>query len=554
MASEVPAKRVRLSMACNECRRRKVKCDAEYPKCRNCAQRNHECFTSDSRRPNVPVTREWFEDRPSTAMVSPTPVGRIQDVLNHSPVAMNNYATNIPSSDVAAADEVSPLHLPYEMSFNADRNSNRIKMLGSSSAQCLTKSLDLYLERAQLKPILPHFQHGLHHTEELDIPLLPSLPPLPAADARALYMQHFFATIHMLWPITTVDETKASIDALATVPDFSNFSRDHVPMLALSYLIMSLGADEAAQSLTADGTKYLNAAASLLGHVILVPYLEAVQALMAYTIAYRGRNKDGLAWQMIGMATRIAQTLGLHRHSAINPSREHGVTEKVQQQFHARMWGICCCLEKTLQLEGGRPSAIAAVDDDQLMGDQRPLDRPNFLLWNIKLAEYQNGICQHIYGHRPGERRAEDILQNTSRLDTSLLRWTDELPLQYRPENIMLCSDEHFTVAAFLCVQFHQAIITLHRAALIAPRGVFDAEVDKYCTDNLSRFRMKGGETIALNSARAIIRITLEVAERGVISRIHSLAPIILACIAIAIYLMKHPRGKTQGADLEVGL
>ncbi|KIV99696.1 uncharacterized protein PV09_08629 [Verruconis gallopava] len=552
MATEPPAKRARLSMACNECRRRKVKCDAIYPKCQNCARRNHECFTSDSRRPNVPVLREWIEDRSSAVQSSPAPTARIQDVLNHSPAAAIHHVIHTPAVPTSTVEEVSPLQLPYEMSFNADRHSNRMKMMGSSSAQCLIKSLDLYLEKAALKPILPHFQYGLRHTEELDIPLMVSLPPFPAEPERILYLRHFFSTIHMLWPICTVDETKAAIHALASIQDFSTFTRDHIPMLTLSYLIMSLGADEAAQGLSVDGNKYLVAATTLLGHVLMVPYLDTVQALLAYTIAYRGRSKDGLAWQMVGMATRIAQTLGLHKFSLRNPSLEHGVTDKSQQQFHARIWAICCCLEKLLQLEGGRPSSISTVSDDQLLGDQRPLGRPNFLLWSMKLAEHQHGICRHIYGHRPGERCADDILQITAHLDDALLSWSAILPLEYQPENIMFCTDEHFPIAAFLCIQFHQAVITLHRAALIAPRGLFDTEVDKYCPNSLSKFRIKGGETISMDSARAIVRITLEIAERGVHSRIHSLSPVILSCIAIAIYLMKHPQGKTQGADLEL--
>lgn len=44
-------KLVRLSLACNQCRKRKVRCDAKQPKCRNCSLRGEECETLDLRRP-----------------------------------------------------------------------------------------------------------------------------------------------------------------------------------------------------------------------------------------------------------------------------------------------------------------------------------------------------------------------------------------------------------------------------------------------------------------------------------------------------------------------
>jgi hypothetical protein len=44
-------KPMRLSLACNTCRRRKVRCDAGLPKCGNCTLRNEVCETTDLRKP-----------------------------------------------------------------------------------------------------------------------------------------------------------------------------------------------------------------------------------------------------------------------------------------------------------------------------------------------------------------------------------------------------------------------------------------------------------------------------------------------------------------------
>lgn len=40
-----------MALACNQCRKRKVRCDAHQPKCRNCRVRGEVCETSDPRKP-----------------------------------------------------------------------------------------------------------------------------------------------------------------------------------------------------------------------------------------------------------------------------------------------------------------------------------------------------------------------------------------------------------------------------------------------------------------------------------------------------------------------
>jgi hypothetical protein len=66
------SKRGRLSLACTQCRKRKVRCDATTPKCRNCVLRGDECETFDPRRPNGPAVRKWpHKSSQSTSTISP---------------------------------------------------------------------------------------------------------------------------------------------------------------------------------------------------------------------------------------------------------------------------------------------------------------------------------------------------------------------------------------------------------------------------------------------------------------------------------------------------
>jgi len=245
----------------------------------------------------------------------------------------------------------------------------------------------------------------MRHAEELNMPLIVTLPPLPSSSLRKQYSAVFFSRIHPLYPLFDIDKTKNLIDDLAALPDLRTIPSESVPQLASAYLIMSLGADELAQTPSAEGEKYFRAAISLLGHVILVPYVPALQALILYTIRYRSMNKDGMGWQTLGIVIRIAHSLGMHRYSAVRPSQQHGIQQREEQLFQARIWAICCSLEKIMELESGRPSSLQSVDTDQMMlGPDQIAPGHDYLHWHMKLASFQNEISQHLYGHKLGHR------------------------------------------------------------------------------------------------------------------------------------------------------
>ena len=571
MNDDIPiAKRPRLSMACNPCRRRKVKCDTDYPKCRNCRSRNDICTTTDPKMPHVPVIREWIvqsdSKHPDLVICQPN-IGRDMAQISqhsHSPGSVSTIdRQNIskPPDDSPAASlpwnqdsGISPAQQPYDVAFNTDARTDRIKMMGGSSSQCLMKSLDVYLESAHVPPLSHNFQHGMRQAEEIDIPLVMSLPTFPETTACDNYVSAFFDKIHPLYPLfNNIDRMKHTIQQFALLPNLQSIPHEQGPLLVSSYLLLSLGADEDAKEITDDGTKYLVAAASLLGHVLAMPYLHAIQALLLFTIAYRGRNKDGLGWQTLGMAIRIAYTIGLHRHSHKNPTNQHGVQDFSDRLFHARIWAICCSLEKMMQLESGRPATILHVDRDHMMGPDQHAPGHDFLQWHMGLAQHQGLIFHHIYGHKPGERTAKEILFDTARLDRSLLSWAREIPEEFRPGNDLFCSSDDYHIAALLSIQYYQTIIALHRAALIVPTSTFQSEVVKHSFDDSSRLRLLAGEAICVSSARSIARLTMELSDRNVQSRILTAGPQLLACIVLGISLIKNTRRRIMAADLEVG-
>ncbi|KAL2857234.1 hypothetical protein BJY01DRAFT_231008 [Aspergillus pseudoustus] len=547
-----PAKRPRLTMACNICRQRKVKCDAEYPKCRNCRVRNQVCVTTDPQRPGCPGLREWLD----------VPEKQSQDTAVGAEVQSANYSQDFLAKqgelqEAVAAEkngetgpdsEVSPVRQPFDTSVNTEYGTKRTKILGGSSSQCLAKSLDVYFKAARMQPVSGFFRHGMRHAEELDLVLALLLPELPDADQRTKYMSVYRSRIYPLYPLWDWNRLEAGIEELAAMPNFKSLPRDDIPLLVGAYLVMSIGADECAQCPTKEGERYLHAAASLLAHIIVVPYLHTVQALLNFTIAYRGHNQEGLAWQTLGMAIRIAYTLGLHH--AQQPKSSTSGAEK--PGIRVRVWATCCALEKLMHLASGWPTLIP----DDLMARPARFKGTEYRLleWHLGLAEYQGIISDHLYSHRDGPktRAVRQILVDTARLDRALLSWANDIPVELRPGNDIMCGNDEFHIVAFLSIEYHATMIALHRAALIAPRAKMEDEVMKHCSDDPSRFRLANGESICLNSARAIAKVSIELQDRGSDSCLIPAGTAVLACIVLAIYLMKHITSRLQAMDMQL--
>ncbi|KAL4951290.1 hypothetical protein BDW69DRAFT_201531 [Aspergillus filifer] len=548
-----PAKRPRLSMACNICRQRKVKCDAEYPKCRNCRVRNQSCITTDPQRPGCPGVREWLE-LPDKVHNGDTQ-GATKDIITPNQAHPASHPpTSLPDAvpETGVENEVSPVRQPFDTSINTEQGTNRTKILGGSSSQCLAKSLDVYFKAVRMKPVSGFFRHGMRHAEELDIPLALMLPELPNRDRRNHFLSTYRFRVHPLYPIFDLDALSTSIDQLASVPKLSSLPRDEIPLLVSAYLVMSIGLDEESQYPTEEGDRYLHAAASLLSHVILVPYLPAVQTLLLFTIAYRGHNQEGLAWQHLGMAIRTAYTLGLHRQSSRAISDD---------DLHIQIWAACCSFEKVMHLASGWPTLVP----DHLMANPDSLSstKSRFLQWHLGLAHYQGSVSHHLYSHQPstqhttqrptnGPRSISEILLDTARLDRALLAWANGIPAELRPGNDIICATDEFHIIAFLSMEYHGTMIALHRAALIAPKAKIEDEVEKHCANDPSKHRLANGESICVNSARAIIKLSIELQDRGSDSCLIPAGTAGLACIALAIYLLKHPSSRLQATDLQL--
>ncbi|KAL0939814.1 fungal specific transcription factor domain-containing protein [Colletotrichum truncatum] len=635
------SKRIRLSLACNQCRKRKVRCDAQTPKCHNCILRGDDCQTTNPRNPKEHAVRKWASKSSTTQSdnsthegsepardrhlrtVSPRPRQYLSPAYDNGSEGEDAasrrlswvaqaYRANVRDNDSGHAP---PGHsdLNPDIALNTDESSHRLKFMGGSSVQSLTMFADLFFKKRGLRTLSPYFRFGMHHVEEFQLPLslqLPSLPPLSTLDA---YLDVYMKRVFPLFPVFDETTMRSDMDRLVSLQEAEPsgslqgaIDSPQVPILVAIYSIICIGADEETGSLTEIGTHFLTAAYGLLAHVISTPYLASVQALVLLTIALRGRSKEGQGWQTLGQAIRIAHSIGLHRHASTKsphnaPQRADSAPSPGYQgnrKLHGQLWWSCYTLEKLMELETGRPSAIHDSDCDQTLPEPVPVpaagiamsigsspegqaDRQTidyFQPW-ASLTRIISSISAHIYGRSGQAKSPRILLGGTVRLDSALTEWAQSLPPEIRPPgphsgNVILCETGHKHLAAFLAIHYHHALICLHRAALVFPEAMYrthiNSQADSAGLSTVELSRLRRGADICIGSARAIVRLTGEIADDSTPtprarggqlgetptnrseSVVFTITQPLLSAVALALHILKQPRSRLARSDLEL--
>ena len=585
-------KRVRLSLACNQCRKRKVKCDAEMPQCKNCRIRGLECLTTDPRNPELVVYRKPPINAPQ-ASIAPSPA-HTQSTSTTSPsgdasrlsLSGHRHSTNASYEDHGSrlgqqsAPPAEMLSQPLEKSnsLNGGRHGpiaiNRIgtrhqrKLMGSSSMQSLVMVLDLCFEKLGRPGIAPAFRHGMVHAEEFAIPFQVQMPELPEGAVVDSLLDKFDKRIRPIVPFIETWHIKAKIQYFTEVQDHNAQSpatplrlQDwlrplDVPFLACAYAVLSLGADEAAGGTSDLGSHFLTAAYSLNAHLVAMPYVASVQALLLMAIALRARSKDGQAALLLGQAIRIAQSIGMHRSTSKSGTytpEEPGQT-LIGDDLHARIWWICFGLEKIFELETTRPTAAHRADCDQLLPTLSTSSFPYYVHF-VSLSLVLGQISDTLFRAKRERGSAAIFLRNVLDLDEALSQWYLSVPEHIHPGHLY-CDDSELPFAMFLSQQYHQALITLHRAALSIPQQEYTSEVEKLQLQSSGGTaawqRLKKGADLCLQSAKAIVRVDAEAADSKLSSTLFTISPSLLASVVLALQIIRQPMSRMVSSDLEM--
>jgi hypothetical protein len=139
----------------------------------------------------------------------------------------------------------------------------------------------------------------------------------------------------------------------------------------LLYLITILGTMAGPTVFEQTLTTYLGYCHSLMGHIILQPSVESVQALLLFSITLRLRDQLSQAWDGLTLAISMSRTIKFRDLSSHSQSIRQTMAESDKDP--ASTWWALYVFEKFLAFDSGRK---ACLDDPRLsaIGRKAPME------------------------------------------------------------------------------------------------------------------------------------------------------------------------------------
>lgn len=307
--------------------------------------------------------------------------------------------------------------------------------------------MDFFFERKGLQAINTKFPYGMQHAEEMSLPgfgstcNLPRLPEWTELDSSIFLFQE---RIYPFYPVLDLPAFREEARRISSV-NLQCLGNQDVPLLCSIYSVIAMSADEKSRTYTALGLTFLTAAYGLVAYLSAMPYLPSVQAAVLLSVGLRSRNKDGCARQILGQAIRIAQSIGIHRNHDDFKTAPKANHYALNQHLDFQIWQTCYCLEMTMSLEVGRPTALNDADCSQIIPTGHKIGNmggTRFLESMGGLARIQSRLIDVIYHRSPSKKNAASFLNDLGLIDQSLCDWAASIPLDIRCSGSSTCSDE----------------------------------------------------------------------------------------------------------------
>lgn len=134
--------------------------------------------------------------------------------------------------------------------------------------------------------------------------------------------------------------------------------------------------------------------------------IDEVQALLLATVYLQSTHRASRCWNVLGLAIRAAQALGLHLEQAYQ-----ACTSQREREVSRRIWYNCVILDKLQSMTFGRPAMLAlsqvkqpeAIDDEYLQTSDDGIQPPDcnsrltFFIRSIALFEILSDVLSIVY-------------------------------------------------------------------------------------------------------------------------------------------------------------
>ncbi|KAJ5134962.1 hypothetical protein N7526_006327 [Penicillium atrosanguineum] len=459
-AEDIPDDRSRkkrrkyIARACNECKRRKIKCNGQTP-CYRCGRQHIDCvYVENPRRDSV---GEQELGNPLNRPVTRTDGNRnferlfdqmklMQDQILSLSASVRSMA-NSDSSPVGRSSVVGPAGGSYGM-LPTQRSLRRVSTRATPFQGPTTSafSFDLAKSSLQQRGIVERNEAGDEDLTQEPSPLAsPSAPhhdsevrqavdplwALPKTEALRL-CQVYEEEMGIMYPVLELPELLDQVEFLYGMMDHSvspeaqirqrnALDREDVYILRLVF----------ACALTAEASGRSEQAIALFDSVREVqdncvwgpPEIKSIIFLTLVSIFYFQMDEETLAWRTIGIVERMCLEKGLHRRETLSqPAIVAGDKERILRLF----WSIYV-LDMRWSFGTGMPFALEDSDIDPWLPE--PEQKTPYLRVMIRYSRIAAKVWKFISAFNNTNEIKKDEMNY---LDWKVLRWVRDIPDELR--------------------------------------------------------------------------------------------------------------------------
>ena len=454
-------KRHKITIACNNCRSRKIRCDGKRPICMCCGRDGRTCVYQVP-RPKVVVSRDYLDSLTKRISELERLNAEVREQVDsaqpplHEASVLHRGGTS--DSKPREIDErrfslLDPESLVQKQLLEDASNEKTIsrdtdctvvngEYFGASStlvfAETLRSIASLERNHATQPPGLRPLSHNAKAKEpflsqKLDVYVV---PPRSAAD---YLLETYFSCEFELFPILhepTCRDKYAQLWLPDAQPDMIWLSTLNM-IFALTCLFTDRLTHEDGES--AAKTFFTRAQGFFDLYVLDSENLDVIQALLLMGRYLKSTQQVTRCWNIVGIAIRIAQGAGLHvnaLNSKCNP---------LECELRKRCWWGAFLLDTTLSMSFGRPRMVSNLSndvelpesvDDILITTTKLTPQPKsgppakiaMFIQNARLSVILGDILRSLYGSSTDgkdEIKHSEVFQFDSRLRT----WYDQLPV-----------------------------------------------------------------------------------------------------------------------------
>ncbi|KAK3491841.1 fungal-specific transcription factor domain-containing protein [Neurospora crassa] len=496
MDEDRPRKRVRVSIACHNCRNRKSRCDGQHPSCGRCKELDAPCVYDEPPAPHH-RPRSSTTDTPPSDILSR--LSALEDRINaRGTGASRQHATQDDGDDIDAHEDTpesngntsnGPLDPPtmtglprsHQRNVDADGmgevqltdDAENCTYFGPSSNVALVRQLSLALTRAQSQTSRsramptsatsfasarysslqqPRSESGRRGPSDdgINVGSRPGhhVPPEPEATN---IIHEYFSTIGLFFPVIHQDTFMSTYNDLRK----RGFMGARRVWLALLYMIIATvyrtnSPSTPSETSAETSERYFQWAKDLVMPQFLISSsLETVHLLCLMIEYLHGSSQSAQLWTLHSLAVKSALQIGLHSADA---SRHLTLLER---EMRKRTWFLIIMNDNSLSAKFGRPMTIPPSLQKRL---EPPLDinehfptmyasraviatSVDAFKCGVQLSHITCQVVSQLYDENAGGSSLNhvntfDTLRLAFDFSWKLSQWHQSVPPDLRPQNL----------------------------------------------------------------------------------------------------------------------